>query len=88
MNIPMNILWLAPYPTRPGEHPAPWLVSLAAELARAGHQLTILTPSPRASQLQCIRTEQGYQLIILPYKGGARHLISGFRTQIAAISNF
>jgi glycosyltransferase involved in cell wall biosynthesis len=88
MNTPLNILWLAPYPIRPGEHPAPWLVSLAGELARAGHRLTILTPSSRATQIQCIQTDQGYRLIILPYKGGIRHLLSGFRTQIEAMAGF
>ena len=88
MNRPMNILWLAPYPTRPGEHPAPWLVSLAAELARAGHHLTILTPSPRVDSVRRIHTEQGYLLVIVPYKGGIRHLMSGFRTQITAVSDF
>jgi len=88
MNIPMNILWLAPYPIRPDEHPAPWLVTLAAELARDGHHLSIVTPSPRVQQQHRIQTDQGYQLIIVPYKGGIRHLLSGFRTQIGAMRDF
>ena len=88
MNTSLKIGWLAPHPIRPGEHPAPWLVTLAAELASAGHQLTVLTPSPRATQVQRIRTDQGYELIILPYKGGILHLLSGFRTQIAAMTDF
>jgi glycosyltransferase involved in cell wall biosynthesis len=88
MNTSLKILWLAPHPIRPGEHPAPWLVTLATELAHAGHQLTVLTPSPRVPQLQRILTEQGYELIVVPFKGGIRHLLSGFRTQIAAVSDF
>ncbi|HVS97232.1 MAG TPA: glycosyltransferase family 4 protein [Puia sp.] len=84
----MNILWLAPYPIRPGEHPAPWLVTLAAELARDGHHLSIVTPSPKVQQMRRIRTDHGYQLIIIPYKGGIRHLLSRFRTQIAAVRDF
>ena len=84
----MKILWLAPHPIRPGEHPAPWLVTLATELARAGHRLTVLTPSPRATQVQRMITDQGSELIIVPFKGGIRHLLSGFRTQIAAMSEF
>lgn len=88
MNTSLKILWLAPFPIRPGEHPAPWLVSLAAGLADAGHQLTILTPSPRAARLERIHAEQGYELIILPYKGGLHHLLSGFHTQVDAMAAF
>ncbi|HEV9035871.1 MAG TPA: glycosyltransferase family 4 protein [Puia sp.] len=88
MNTSLKILWLAPHPIRPGEHPAPWLVTLATELARAGHRLTVLTPSPRTTQVQRIATDQGYELIIVPFKGGIRHLLSGFRTQISSMSAF
>jgi len=88
MNAPLKILWLAPYPIRPGEHPAPWLVSLAAALAQEGHHLTILTPSSRTDRMQRRLTEEGYQLIIIPYKGGIRHLLSGFRTQVNAMAAY
>lgn len=88
MNTSLKILWLAPHPIRPGEHPAPWLVTLGTELARAGHRLTVLTPSPKATQLQRIQTDQGYELIVVPFKGGIRHLLSGFRTQISAMTEF
>jgi glycosyltransferase involved in cell wall biosynthesis len=85
---PMNILWIAPFPIRAGEHPAPWLTSLAAELAGAGHRLSILTPSPRADKLERRDTGKGYTLIILPYAGGLRHLLSAFRTQVMAVKAF
>ncbi len=84
----MNILWIAPFPIRAGEHPAPWLTSLAGEIAAAGHRLSILTPSSRVDKLQHTDTGKGYDLIILPYAGGLRHLLSGFRTQVMAVKAY
>jgi glycosyltransferase involved in cell wall biosynthesis len=84
----LKILWIAPFPVQAGGHPAPWLTSLAAELAAAGHRLSILTASPRITEIQRRDTGHGYELIVLPYKGGLRHLLSGFRTQVTAIAHF
>jgi glycosyltransferase involved in cell wall biosynthesis len=85
---PLKILWIAPFPLKPDVHPAPWLSSLANELASAGHQLSILTASPRITQLQTVDTGHGYKLLVLPYKGGLRHLLSGFRTQVSAMASY
>lgn len=85
---PLKILWIAPFPLKAGVHPAPWLSSLADELASAGHQLTILTASPRITELQTVDTGHGYKLLVLPYKGGLRHLLSGFRTQVSAMAGY
>jgi glycosyltransferase involved in cell wall biosynthesis len=84
----MKILWIAPYPVKPGQHPAPWIMMLAKEIVSAGHELTILTPSPKIKTVQNTQTEFGYQLIILPYKGGIVHLLSFFNTQIIAVKNY
>jgi glycosyltransferase involved in cell wall biosynthesis len=84
----MNILWIAPYPIKPGQHPAPWILMLAREVASAGHRLTILTPSPKTDQLQKMTTPYGYEVIILPYKGGLAHLLSLFHTQIRAVEKY
>ena len=84
----LNILWIAPFPLQPGVHPAPWLTSLAAELAAAGHRLSILTASPKITQLRLSDTGQGYELIVVPYQGGIRHLLSGFRTQVSAVAAY
>jgi len=84
----MNILWIAPYPIKPGQHPAPWILMLAREVASAGHRLTILTPSPKTDQLQKMTTVYGYEVIILPYKGGLAHLLSLFHTQIRAVEKY
>jgi glycosyltransferase involved in cell wall biosynthesis len=84
----LKILWIAPFPLKAGGHPAPWLTSLAAELATAGHQLTILTASSRITELQRTDTGHGYDLLVLPYKGGLRHLLSAFRTQVSAMAAF
>jgi glycosyltransferase involved in cell wall biosynthesis len=84
----MNILWIAPYPVKPGQHPAPWILMLAREVAMAGHRLTILTPSPKTDRLQRMPTADGYEVIILPYKGGLAHLLSLFHTQIRAVEKY
>jgi glycosyltransferase involved in cell wall biosynthesis len=84
----LKILWIAPFPLKTGVHPAPWLSSLAAELAAAGHQLTILTASSRITELQRVDTGNGYELLVLPYQGGIRHLLSGFRTQVSAMAQY
>jgi glycosyltransferase involved in cell wall biosynthesis len=84
----MNILWIAPYPIKPGQHPAPWILMLARELTAAGHRLTILTPSPKADRLRKLSTPNGYEVIILPYKGGLLHLLSFFQTQIRAVKKY
>src|SRR5882757_4603542 len=84
----MNILWIAPYPVKPGQHPAPWILMLAREVALAGHRLSILTPSPRTDRLQKMMTPYGYEVIILPYKGGLAHLLSLFHTQIRAVEKY
>jgi glycosyltransferase involved in cell wall biosynthesis len=85
---PLKILWIAPFPLQPGVHPAPWLSSLAGELASAGHRLHILTASSKITELQRIDTGHGYELLILPYQGGIRHLLSGFRTQVSAMAHY
>jgi glycosyltransferase involved in cell wall biosynthesis len=85
---PLKILWIAPFPLKAGVHPAPWLSSLAEELVTAGHRLTILTASPRSTELERVDTGHGYDLLILPYKGGVRHLLSGFRTQVSAMAAY
>ena len=85
---PLKILWIAPVPLKAGSHPAPWLSSLAEELVSAGHRLTILTANPRITELQRIDTGHGYDLLILPYQGGVRHLLSAFRTQVSAMSAY
>lgn len=85
---PLKILWIAPFPLKADVHPAPWLSSLAEELASAGHQLTILTASPRIARMQTLDTGHGYTLQVLPYKGGLRHLLSGFRTQVSAMAGY
>jgi glycosyltransferase involved in cell wall biosynthesis len=84
----LKILWIAPVPLKAGGHPAPWLSSLAAELVAAGHRLTILTASPRITELQRVDTGHGYDTLIIPYKGGVRHLLSAFRTQVSAMSAY
>jgi glycosyltransferase involved in cell wall biosynthesis len=84
----MNILWIAPYPIKPGQHPAPWILMLAKEITAAGHQLTILTPSPKTDQLKKLSTPHGYEVIILPFKGGLLHLLSFFQTQIRAVRRY
>lgn len=84
----LKILWIAPVPLKAGSHPAPWLSSLAEELVSAGHRLTILTANPRITELQHIDTGRGYDLLILPYQGGVRHLLSAFRTQVSAMSAY
>ncbi|HEY4061350.1 MAG TPA: glycosyltransferase family 4 protein [Puia sp.] len=85
---PMNILWIAPYPIKPGQHPAPWILMLAKAVTNAGHRLTILTPSPKTDSLQKLNTPHGYEVIILPYKGGALHLLSLFQTQIRTVKRY
>ena len=84
----MNILWIAPYPIKPGQHPAPWILMLAREIAAAGHQLTILTPSSKTNELQKINTAYGYAVIVLPYQGGLMHLLTLFNTQIRAVEKY
>jgi len=85
---PLKILWIAPFPLKSGVHPAPWLSSLAEELVTAGHRLSILTASPRITGLQHIDTGRGYDLVIVPYKGGIHHLLTAFRTQVSAIAAY
>jgi len=84
----MNILWLAAYPIRPNQHPAPWLSMLAQGVVRAGHRLTILTPNPKISHVQHIDTGHGFEVIAIPYRGGLLHLLSFFRTQIRAMEEW
>ena len=85
---PLKILWIAPFPLKSGVHPAPWLSSLAEELVMAGHHLSVLTASPRITELQRVDTGHGYDLLILPYKGGIHHLLSAFRTQVSAMAAY
>ena len=84
----LKILWIAPFPLKTGVHPAPWLSSLAEELVMAGHHLSILTASPQITELQRVDTGHGYDLLVLPYKGGIRHLLSGFQTQVSAMTTY
>jgi glycosyltransferase involved in cell wall biosynthesis len=84
----LKILWIAPFPLKAGVHPAPWLSSLAEELVTAGHSLSILTASPRITELERVDTGHGYDLLILPYKGGITHLLSAFRTQVSAMAAY
>jgi glycosyltransferase involved in cell wall biosynthesis len=85
---PLKILWIAAFPVRSDGHPAPWLASLANELASTGHRLTILTASPKITELQHFDSGYGYDLLIIPYQGGLRHLLSGFRTQVTAVGDY
>ncbi len=84
----MKILWIAPYPVKAGQHPAPWILMLAREVAAAGHRLTILTPSPKVNHLQRMSNPDGYEVIVLPYQGGLMHLLSLFNTQIRAVEKY
>ena len=80
---PLKILWIAPFPLKADVHPAPWLSSLAEELASAGHQLTILTASPRIAQVRDeIEIDQEIQGLKQHARGDRRrhlHDVPGYR---------
>jgi glycosyltransferase involved in cell wall biosynthesis len=61
---------------------------LAREVASAGHRLTILTPSSKVTGFSRTTTKDGYELIVLPYKGGLAHLLTLFHTQIRAVEKY
>jgi glycosyltransferase involved in cell wall biosynthesis len=84
----MNILWIAPYPMQGRPHQAPWVLMLAKEIVADGHRLTILTSNPNISALQKTESELGFEVVMVPYKGGARHLLSLFNTQIHALEEY
>jgi glycosyltransferase involved in cell wall biosynthesis len=84
----MNIVWISYYPLEPGEHAAPWIVSLARGIVEEGHTLTILTVSSKITEVKKIRSPNGYQVIVIPYKGGILHLAGLFNTRINSLERF
>ena len=84
----MNILWISYYPLDRDGHPSPWITSLANEISIKNHHLTILSVSSKISKIKEIDCKEGYQVIIVPYKGGLVHLLSLFNTRINALKNF
>ena len=84
----MNILWISYYPLHQNEHPAPWITTLAKETVGQGHSLTILTVSSRIFEVKKITSVSGYEVIVVPYKGGLFHLLSFFNSRINALKSF
>ncbi|HLA60428.1 MAG TPA: glycosyltransferase family 4 protein [Puia sp.] len=84
----MNILWISYYPLHQNEHPAPWITTLAKETVSQGHSLTILTVSSRIFEVKKIQSVSGYEVIVVPYKGGIFHLLSFFNSRINALKSF
>src|ERR1700733_11718262 len=84
----MNILWISYYPLHQNEHPAPWITTLAKETVSQGHSLTILTVSSRIFEVKKIQSVSGYEVIVVPYRGGIFHLLSFFNSRINALKSF
>lgn len=84
----MNIVWISYYPLNQHEHPAPWITTLAKETVRQGHSLTILTVSSKIFEVKNIQSANGYEVIVVPYKGGIYHLLSFFNSRINALKAF
>jgi glycosyltransferase involved in cell wall biosynthesis len=84
----MNIVWISYYPLHKNEHPAPWITTLAKETVNQGHSLTILTVSSKIFEVKKIDSSNGYEVIVVPYKGGIFHLLSFFNSRINALKTF
>jgi glycosyltransferase involved in cell wall biosynthesis len=84
----MNIVWISYYPFEPGEHAAPWIVTLAEGVVNEGHSLTILTVSSKIREVKKMESPDGYQIIVIPYRGGILHLAGLFNTRINSLKRF
>lgn len=84
----LNILWITAYPIKKNQHPVPWVKTLADAIVEEKHSLTLLTVSSKLKKIRETTEGSGYKLIVIPYKGGLRHLITCFYTQIYSLSNY
>jgi glycosyltransferase involved in cell wall biosynthesis len=84
----MNIVWISYYPLDLSEHPAPWIITLAKGLVQEGHSLTILTVSSKIKEIKKLKSADGYEVIVVPYRGGVFHLLGLFNTRINALKRF
>ncbi|WOK06283.1 glycosyltransferase [Imperialibacter roseus] len=63
---PLRILWIAPYPSNPSAHAAPWVTSLAQALVTSGEaELTILSTSPTLAAADIEIKKDGYKVVLL-----------------------
>jgi glycosyltransferase involved in cell wall biosynthesis len=84
----MKIAWISYYPLDPKEHAAPWIMTLAEEVVREGHQLTIVTVSSKVKEIRRFNSEAGYEVVVIPFKGGIFHLLGMFNTRINSLKRF
>jgi len=84
----MNIVWISFYPLVPNDHPSPWITTLAKEIVQSGHELTIFTLSSKISKVKKIDSGSGYEIIVIPYRGGLIQLLTFFKSRINALTNF
>lgn len=84
----LNILWLTPYPISKSQHPAPWIKSLAEAIVENNHSLTIITVSSKLKVVQQTIEGNGYTLLVIPYSGGLKHLLSFFYTNVYALKKY
>src|SRR5216683_1297217 len=84
----MNIVWISYYPLEPNEHPAPWIMTLAEGIVQEGHSLTILTVSSKVREITRLKSPKGYEIVVIPYKGGMWHLLGLFNTRINSLKRF
>ncbi|MXV52126.1 glycosyltransferase [Pedobacter sp. HMF7647] len=90
----MKVLWLAPHPLPNNDtngkrmHPAPWITSLAEELALRGVEITIVTTLKRMNH-EIQEFDMGaYKLVILNVPSGKIDTLTLFKTRIGKLQNY
>ncbi len=84
----LRVLWIAPYPSKEGGHPAPWIVSLAKYIAREENiELEILAP---AKEIERDFTKDAgiYKVHFVKIPGLKRDLLSFYTERIYLVKKW
>jgi glycosyltransferase involved in cell wall biosynthesis len=84
----LRVLWIAPYPSKEGGHPAPWIVSLAKYIAKEENiELEILAPAKEVEE-DFTKDAGIYKVHFVKIPGLKRDLLSFYTERIYIVKRW